>query len=115
MLDLTRSAPTEPESGAAPGVREAARVAKALHREIAFRTQLAPAEDLARVTVTLPKSLTRKVNGYRDAFRMSVSSIVEHAVRAYLEDGRDDDLLQDLRARGASRRRTKRKPARGAV
>lgn len=62
-------------------------------------------ETLARITVTIPQSLARRVNAFRDAFDISVSSIVEHAVAAYLERGHAEELIADLRQRGASRRR----------
>jgi hypothetical protein len=62
-------------------------------------------EALARVTVTLRASIADRLHAIRDAFNLSVSSIVEHAVDAYLERGRTDELAEDLRARGASRRR----------
>ncbi|MDQ6931384.1 MAG: ribbon-helix-helix protein, CopG family [Candidatus Eremiobacteraeota bacterium] len=62
-------------------------------------------ENLARITVTIPEPLTRRVNAFRDAFGISVSSIVEHAVAAYLERGHAEELIADLRKRGASRRR----------
>ncbi|GAC1614057.1 MAG: hypothetical protein NVS9B12_15020 [Vulcanimicrobiaceae bacterium] len=60
---------------------------------------------LSRITVTLPEGLASRINAFRDSFRLSVSSIVEHAVAAYLERGHADELIEDLRARGASRRR----------
>lgn len=62
-------------------------------------------EALSRLTVTLRASIADRLQGIRDAFNLSVSSIVEHAVDAYLEGGQTDELAQDLRARGASRRR----------
>ena len=68
----------------------------------ANRRGQAERERLSRITVTLPKSLTAKLNAYRDSFRISVSSIVEHAVWAYLERGCAQELIEDLRARGAS-------------
>ncbi len=60
---------------------------------------------LARVTVTLPRNLTDRLNAFRDSHRLSVSSIVEHSIAAYLERAHEEALLEDLLARGASRRR----------
>jgi len=62
-------------------------------------------ERLTRVTVTLRESLAERLTAFRDAFNLSVSSIVEHAVEAYLERGQTDEVAEDLRARGATRRR----------
>ena len=60
---------------------------------------------LARVTVTLPRVLTERLSAFRDSHRLSVSSIVEHSISAYLERAHEEALIEDLRARGASRRR----------
>ncbi|MDP9024977.1 MAG: PAS domain-containing protein [Candidatus Eremiobacteraeota bacterium] len=60
---------------------------------------------LMRVTITLPKSVTDRLTALRNAFGLSVSSIVEHAVDAYIERGSTDELVVDLKARGANRRR----------
>lgn len=62
-------------------------------------------QPLARVTVTLPRMLTDRLNAFRDSHRLSVSSIVEHSISAYLERAHEQDLIEDLLARGASRRR----------
>lgn len=62
-------------------------------------------QPLVRVTVTLPRPLAERLNAFRDSHRLSVSSIVEHTISAYLERSQDGALIEDLLARGASRRR----------
>lgn len=62
-------------------------------------------EPLVRVTVTLPRPLADRLHAFRDKYRFSASSIIEHAVTAYFEHTDGLALIEDLLARGASRRR----------
>jgi hypothetical protein len=65
---------------------------------------------LCRVTVTLPRPLADKLAHLRDTHRVSVSSIVELAVAAYVAQNTDDP-----RRNGATLRRSRTRELRATA
>lgn len=61
---------------------------------------------LQTMSVNLPRDLVRRVQTLAFHEGLSASSIVEHALRVLLSDLSDEDAGKQLRARGATLRRT---------